>query len=90
MPNPPRLDEWRQTLFDVDGVIALTEEEYIQRAKTLCGGHLELTILQIPDIFPACRQRLLPPFDAEVQAQTVCFSLLGLPLERTTAGYGEI
>ncbi len=27
VPNPPRLDEWRQKLFDVDDTIALTEDE---------------------------------------------------------------
>ncbi|KAL6717874.1 hypothetical protein ACLMJK_003959 [Lecanora helva] len=28
VPNPPRLDEWRRRLFDVDDVIALTEDEF--------------------------------------------------------------
>ena len=27
VPNPPRLEEWRQRLFDVDDIISLTEEE---------------------------------------------------------------
>ena len=29
VPNPPHLEAWRQKLFDVDGTIAMTEEQYV-------------------------------------------------------------
>lgn len=35
VPNPPRLDEWRQRLFDVDDTITLTEEEYVMSIHLL-------------------------------------------------------
>jgi hypothetical protein len=30
VPDPPRLREWRQKLFDVDENITLTEDEYVR------------------------------------------------------------
>lgn len=30
VPNPPDLDAWRERLFNVDGPITLTEEQYVQ------------------------------------------------------------
>ena len=29
VPNPPNLEEWRKRLFDVDEIITLTEDEYV-------------------------------------------------------------
>ena len=86
VPDPPNLTEWRQKLFDVNEMITLSKDEFV---IVLSSGE-NTDFIQIRDLFPSCRQRLLPPIYAKLQAQAVRLSLLGLPAEGTSARNTEV
>ena len=62
VPDPPNLTEWRQKLFDVNEMITLSKDESV---IVLSSGEI-INFIQIRDLFPSCRQCLLPPIYAKL------------------------
>lgn len=95
--HPPNLEEWRERLFRVDGIVALTEQQYVSQpfsqslfpkcsSQPPANEHQQ----QVSDLLPPHRQCLLAPLDATPPPQALHITLLRLPTKGSPAWHQEV